>query len=149
MILDQVTDPHNIGAILRSACVLGADALIVQDRHSPDITGILAKTACGAAEHIPMIRVTNLARAMALLKSYDFWCLGLDERGSTYMADFTPPERTACVMGAEGKGLRRLTAETCDLLVKLPVFGAVPCLNVSNAAAVALYELARHHQETS
>ncbi len=143
MILDQVTDPHNIGAILRSSCVFGADAIIVQDRHSPEITGTLAKTACGAVEHTPMIRVTNLARAMDQLKKHHFWCLGLDERGEQTMAELELPDRCALVMGAEGPGLRRLTSEKCDILTRLPVFGEVPCLNVSNAAAVALYEMAR------
>jgi len=143
MILDQVSDPHNVGAILRSACAFGAKALIVQDRNAPDITGTLAKIACGAVEHLPIIRETNLSRALKTLQEYGFTCIGLDERGERCISEFEVTDRTALVMGAEGPGLRRLTAETCDELVKLPTTGSIASLNVSNAAAIALYELIR------
>ncbi|TVQ83717.1 MAG: 23S rRNA (guanosine(2251)-2'-O)-methyltransferase RlmB [Micavibrio sp.] len=149
VMLDQVTDPHNIGAILRSAAVFGAKALIVQDRHTPEITGTLAKSASGAVEHVPILRETNLARALAQLKDQGFLCAGLDERGKITIAEMTADENLSSyhgivlVMGAEGDGLRRLTAENCDILVRLPAHGKIESLNVSNATAVALYELVR------
>lgn len=143
VILDQVTDPHNVGAILRSASAFGADGVIVQDRHAPDITGILAKIACGAVEHVPMLRATNLSRVIEELQDNGFTCIGFDEHGAMSLAEMTLPEKTVLVMGAEGDGLRRLIAEKCDVLVKLPTQGRIASLNVSNAAAIALYEVAR------
>jgi len=149
VILDQVSDPHNIGAILRSAAAFGAKALIVQDRHTPEITGTLAKAASGAVEHVPILREVNLARSIALLKKYGILCTGFDERGAMTLAELTADKNLssyagiALVMGAEGDGMRRLTAESCDVLVRLPSKGAIKSLNVSNAAAVALYELVR------
>ncbi|MBL1147155.1 MAG: 23S rRNA (guanosine(2251)-2'-O)-methyltransferase RlmB [Pseudomonadota bacterium] len=149
VILDQVTDPHNIGAILRSAAAFGAKALIVQDRHTPEITGTLAKSASGAVEHVPILREVNLARSIALLQKHGILCTGFDERGAMTLAELTADKNLssyagiALVMGAEGDGMRRLTAESCDVLVRLPSKGAIQSLNVSNAAAVALYELVR------
>lgn len=149
VILDQVTDPHNIGAILRSAAAFGAKALIVQDRHTPEITGTLAKSASGAIEHVPILREVNLARSIALLQKHGILCAGFDERGAMTLAELTADKNLssyagiALVMGAEGDGMRRLTAESCDVLVRLPSKGAIQSLNVSNAAAVALYELVR------
>lgn len=149
VMLDQVTDPHNVGAILRSASVFGAKAMIVQERHAPDITGTLAKVACGAVEHIPVIREVNLSRSLELLKQHDILCVGLDERGQMTLADVTADQNLssysgiALVMGAEGDGLRRLTAENCDILARLPATGPIKSLNVSNAAAVSLYEMVR------
>lgn len=140
LMLDQVTDPHNVGAIIRSASAFGADGLIVQKRHAPPMNGILAKTACGALEHLPICAETNLARSIELLQEHGYTVLGLDERGRMTFGEKMPKfEKVALVLGAEGDGLRRLTAEKCDALVKLPTQGEILSLNVSNAAAVALY----------
>lgn len=138
MMLDQVTDPHNIGAILRSACAFGAIALIVQTRHTPEITGTMAKAACGAVEHVPIIRETNLSRAIESLQDNFFNVVGLDEQGAL-IADIALSDKTCLVMGAEGPGLRQKVKGTCTSLLRLPTDGPVPTLNVSNAAAVALY----------
>ncbi|QJE73658.1 23S rRNA (guanosine(2251)-2'-O)-methyltransferase RlmB [Aerophototrophica crusticola] len=143
VVLDQVTDPHNVGAIIRSAAAFGAKAVVVQDRHAPPLTGTLAKTASGGVEVVPLVRVTNLARAIDELKQAAFWSVGLDEGGARPLHQVDLTGRTAVVLGSEGEGLRRLTAERCDEVAKLPTGGPVGSLNVSNAAAVALYEVAR------
>ncbi|MEM8589721.1 MAG: 23S rRNA (guanosine(2251)-2'-O)-methyltransferase RlmB [Pseudomonadota bacterium] len=137
--LDQVTDPHNVGAVLRSAAVFGALGLIVQDRHAPAITGALAKTASGAVDLVPIVRVTNLARALDSLKQEGFFAVGLAEQAEQALGSLDLPDRLVVTLGAEGEGLRRLTRERCDILVKLPSRGPMASLNVSNAAAVALY----------
>lgn len=138
LILDQVTDPHNVGAILRSAAAFGASGVIMQDRHAPELSGVLAKTASGAADVIPVAVETNLSRAIEMLQENDFTVVGLDERGEAIGA-LPRFKRMALVLGAEGSGLRHLIAEHCDTLVSLPTEGAIRSLNVSNAAAVALY----------
>ena len=143
LILDQVTDPHNVGAIIRSAAAFGARAIISTDRHSPPESGTLAKSASGALEALPWVRVTNLSRALDDLAEMGYWRLGLDGTAdlSIRQADFG--NKIALVMGAEGKGLRKGTRDHCDALIKLPISRTVESLNVSNAAAIALYEFSR------
>jgi 23S rRNA (guanosine2251-2'-O)-methyltransferase len=143
LVLDQVTDPHNVGAILRSAAAFAAAAVIVTQHHSPPETGSLAKAASGGLEQVPLIRVANLAQALQSLKKAGFWCLGLAAEGADPLASANLAGRIALVLGAEGGGLRRLTREQCDLLVRLPTQTGLVQLNVSNAAAIALYERAR------
>ena len=143
LILDQVTDPHNIGAILRSAAAFDASAGIIPDACAPEESAVLAKSACGALEIVPLVRVTNLVRTMQQLKNAGFWCLGLDGYAKEYISDKKLPARTAFILGSEGDGMRRLTAENCDYTIKLPISDRMESLNVSNAAAVALYEFYR------
>lgn len=141
LVLDQVTDPHNVGAILRSAAAFGAGGLITTDRHAPQESGVLAKAASGGLEVVPWVRVTNLARALEALGEAGYSRLGLDETGEDVLGQFGRLPRVALVLGAEGKGLRQLTKEKCDRLLRLPTGGPVATLNVSNAAAVGLFAL--------
>ncbi len=139
VILDQVTDPHNVGAILRSACAFGADGVVMQRRHAPELQGVLTKTASGATEHIPVAYETNLSRSIEALQEAGYTVAGLDERGTETLESLKQHQKLVLVMGAEGLGLRHQVKEHCNVLVSLPVSGPIKSLNVSNAAAVALY----------
>lgn len=143
VMLDQVTDPHNVGAILRTCAAFQVTALVTTARHSAEASGVLFKAASGAYEHVPFVKVTNLARAMEELREAGFCLVGLDSEAEVTLGkvDKTPP--LVLVLGAEGKGLRELTRKNCDVVAKLDFSGAIRSLNVSNAAAIALYALTR------
>lgn len=143
LILDQVTDPHNVGAIIRSAAAFGVRAIVSTDRHAPPESGTLAKSASGTLEIIPWIRVTNLSRAMDELAEMGYWRLGMDGDAKLSIREAKFGQNIALVMGAEGKGLRKGTQDHCDALIRLPIQRTVESLNVSNAAAIALYEFSK------
>jgi len=144
VVLDQVTDPHNVGAIVRSAAAFGAGGVVTTGRHAPAEGAVLAKSASGGLEHVPLVRVVNLSRALEELGAAGFTRIGLDSAGSTPLEEAVEGTRIALVLGAEGKGLRRATREACDAVARLEMPGAIQSLNVSNAAVLALY-LARRH----
>lgn len=143
VMLDQLTDPQNVGAIFRSALAFGARGIVVQDRHAPALAGALAKAAVGATERLPHARVTNLSRALERLAELGWRAVGLDGSGEQTLEEALDSQPTVLVMGSEGDGIRRLVAEHCDVLARIPMPGGFESLNVSNAAAVALYEAAR------
>jgi 23S rRNA (guanosine2251-2'-O)-methyltransferase len=142
-VLDHITDPHNVGAIFRSAAAFGATAIVTTQRHSPDATGALAKAASGALEHVPLVSVQNLARGLAALKDSGFLVVGLDSDGDADLAALPLRAPLALVLGAEGKGLRQLTKEICDHVARIDLPGEIKSLNVSNAAALSLYVASR------
>jgi 23S rRNA (guanosine2251-2'-O)-methyltransferase len=139
--LDQITDPHNVGAIVRSAAAFGVEAILTTARHSPAATGVLAKSASGGLEHVPFVVVRNLAEALIALGERGFTRIGLDSSGAARLPEIAAPRPLLVALGAEGKGLRQRTRDCCDVVARLEVPGAITSLNVSNAAAVALYAL--------
>jgi 23S rRNA (guanosine2251-2'-O)-methyltransferase len=143
LVLDQITDPHNVGAIVRSASAFAARAIVTTNRHSPEATGVLAKAASGGLEHTPLVSVQNLARALEALRDRGFTLIGLDAGGDVELGDLELTAPVALVLGAEGRGLRQKTRETCDRLARIDLPGRIDSLNVSNAAALALYVACR------
>lgn len=143
VVLDGVEDPHNLGAILRTADAAGADGVVIPERRAAGVTGTVTKVSAGASEHLPIARVTNIARSLEDLKDHNIWTVGLDERGSHTYDSLDYKMDCAIVLGAEGKGLHDLVAKKCDFLVSIPMLGKVPSLNVSVAAGVVLYEVVR------
>jgi 23S rRNA (guanosine2251-2'-O)-methyltransferase len=143
VVLDQIADPHNVGAILRSAAAFGASAVVVQDRHAPPESGALAKAASGALDIVPYVHVVNIARSLEQMAKMGFWRIALTGDGEQSLAEAVPKGDTAIVLGSEGSGIRRLVREHCDAAAFIPATSQMQSLNVSNAAAVALYEWRR------
>ena len=146
VVLDGVEDPHNLGAILRTADAAGADGVIIPERRSASVTGTVAKVSAGASEHLPITKVTNISRTLEELKEKDLWIVGLDERGEQTYDQVDYKMHCAVVLGAEGKGLHDLVRRHCDFLVSIPMLGQVPSLNVSVAAGIVLYEVVRQRR---
>lgn len=142
VILDQVTDPHNIGAVLRSAAAFDAAAIVTQDRHSPPESGVIARSASGALETVPWVRVVNLSRALEEIAEAQYWRIGLMGDTETTLAETLDGNRVALVLGSEGDGIRHNVMEHCDVMAKLPISPRMESLNISNAAAIALYAVA-------
>ena len=144
VVLDGVEDPHNLGAIIRTAHAAGADAVVIPERRAAGLTETVAKSSAGAIEHLPVVRVTNISRALEELKTQGYWIYGIDERGSESYAsvDWTSP--AAIVLGAEGRGLHELVRKRCDVLVRIPMSGAIASLNVSVAAGIILFSWREH-----
>ena len=146
LILDQITDPHNIGAIIRSAAAFSADAVILLDHNSPKENNTIIKCAAGACEVVPMVHVNNLANCIRTLKKQGYWIIGLDGHTDLELNSSIFSAKIAFILGAEGDGMRKLTKENCDYIAKIPISRELESLNVSNAAAIALYEFARYRQ---
>ena len=149
VVLDGIEDPHNLGAILRTADAAGADGVVIPERRAVGITGTVVKSSAGASEHLPVAKVTNIARTLEDLKAQNIWTVGLDERGAQSYESLDYNMDCAVVLGAEGKGLHDLVARKCDFLVSIPMLGKVPSLNVSVAAGVVLYEVVRQRRMIS
>jgi 23S rRNA (guanosine2251-2'-O)-methyltransferase len=149
VVLDGVEDPHNLGAILRTADAAGADGVVIPERRAAAVTGTVTKTSAGASEHLPIARVTNIARSVEELKEHNIWVVGLDERGTQTYDELDYKMDCAVVLGAEGKGVHDLVARKCDFLVSIPMLGKVSSLNVSVAAGVVLYEIVRQRRKSA
>lgn len=149
VVLDGVEDPHNLGAVLRTADASGADGVVIPERRAAGVTGTVAKASAGASEHLPVAKVTNISRSLEELKQKGLWIVGLDERGKQNYDEVDYKMDCAVVLGAEGKGLHDLVGRKCDFLVSIPMLGEVPSLNVSVAAGVVLYEVVRQRRRKS
>lgn len=149
IVLDGIEDPHNLGAVLRTADASGADGVVVPERRAAGVTATVAKASAGASEHLPVAKVTNIARTLEELKSKGLWIVGLDERGKQNYDEVDYNMDCAIVLGAEGRGLHDLVSRKCDFLVSIPMLGKVPSLNLSVAAGVVLYEVVRQRRKTS
>jgi len=149
VVLDGVEDPHNLGAILRTADAVGADGVVIPERRATGVTGSVAKASAGASEHLPIARVTNISRTVEELKDHNIWVVGLDERGAQTYDSVDYKMDCAVVLGAEGKGVHDLVRKKCDFLVSIPMLGQVPSLNVSVAAGVVLYEIVRQRRKAT
>jgi 23S rRNA (guanosine2251-2'-O)-methyltransferase len=147
VVLDGVEDPHNLGAVIRTADASGADGVVIPERRAASVTALVAKASAGASEHLPVAKVTNIARTLEELKAKNIWTVGLDERGPQNYDALDYNMDCAIVLGAEGKGIHQLVARKCDFLVSIPMLGKVPSLNVSVAAGVMLYEIVRQRRK--
>jgi 23S rRNA (guanosine2251-2'-O)-methyltransferase len=147
VVLDGIEDPHNLGAILRTADAAGADGVVIPERRAAGVTGTVAKVSSGASEHLPIAKVTNISRTLEELKSKNLWTVGLDEHGTQSYDSLDYKMDCAVVLGAEGKGMHDLVRKKCDFLISIPMLGKVPSLNVSVAAAVVLYEIVRQRRQ--